>query len=259
MPPKAPIVAVKLGKVRLTGIRPPSSQSARTRAIDPARSSAVRAAGEMPSHAPGWRAAPAAGAARPLPVTGGWCSSSALASRSEGGLERPEIPEVLDVQGRGIALDLSDEAVELEVGPCRLLAATIGGENALLAGLLEVRDDLLLELRLEVIGQPEPVAFFDDEVRVIDDRVPGVEGLLEQHLCDLLVRLQPRGVRHEGLVGRIDLRQRQLVELVGRLLHHEVATRDVEEGGLHVALEQGGGAHLGAGHEADLAELDALF
>ncbi len=49
------------------------------------------------------------------------------------------------------------------------------------------------------------------------------------------------------------------MELVGRLLHHEVAARDVEEGGLHVALDQRGGAHFRAGHEADLAELDALL
>src|SRR5688500_7282377 len=209
MAPKAPIVSVKLGKVRLTGIRPPSSQSPRTRAIEPARSSAVRAAGDMPSHAPGWRAAPAAGAARPLPVTG-WCSSPALASRAERGLEWPEVPEVLDVQCRGIALDLSDEAVELEVGPCRLLAAAVGGEDALLAGLLVVGDNLLLELWLEILGQAEPIALLHDEVRVLDDRVTGVERLLEQDLRDLMVIGEPIGVVRDGVVGGREIRQRRV-------------------------------------------------
>ena len=68
--PNAAIVAVKLGKVTLIGIRPPSSQSARTAAMEAARSRVTRMAGVSPLHSPCRPAAPAAGAARPLPVTG---------------------------------------------------------------------------------------------------------------------------------------------------------------------------------------------
>src|SRR5688500_4851051 len=196
MAPKATAVSVKLGKVRATGIRPPSSQMASTSAIDPARSSQVRAplwrgsgtgpllrillgptnraiprtkrrpgvtatdkSGTLPPERPAARATapyigtarlpagrgtPAAGGARPPPVTAATPSGSvrAPADALECLLGRREVPEVLDVQGLGITLHLADQAVELEVGPRRLLAAAVGGEDALLCRLLVVRDDL---------------------------------------------------------------------------------------------------------------------
>src|SRR5688572_23719737 len=254
MPPKAPAVAVNVGKVRATGIRPPNSQTARTARTGPARSNQVCAARGSPPHAPGRRPAPAAGAARPLPVTAAMPSGSVGARRLERALQRPEIPEILDVQAGGIALHLTDEAVELEIGPGRLLASAIGGEHSLGTGLLVVRDDLLLELRLKILGQAEPLTLLGGEVGVLDDRVPRVQRLLEQHLRDLLVRREPLGVRHERLVRGADVRQWQLVESVRRLVLDEVPARDVEEGGSHVALKERGRPNLRAGHVADLAE-----
>ena len=49
------------------------------------------------------------------------------------------------------------------------------------------------------------------------------------------------------------------MELARRLGHDVVLGRDVEHGGLDVAAQQRGRAHLGARHVADLAELDALL
>src|SRR5918996_1673779 len=174
MPPKAAAVALKLGKVKLTGIRPPSSQSARMPRIEAARSSEERAAGEMPRHAVGVLAAPEAGAARPLPVTlpdaDPRCSGSARCPHGfERLLQRSEVPEVLDVQRGRVTLHLTDQAVELEIGLSCLLAATVAGEQALLGTFLEVRHDLLHELGLEVLGQAQAIAFLDHEVRVFED------------------------------------------------------------------------------------------
>ena len=49
------------------------------------------------------------------------------------------------------------------------------------------------------------------------------------------------------------------MECARRLAHHVVLVGDVEHGGLDVASQQGGGAHLGAVDVADVTELDAFL
>src|SRR5262245_11014197 len=65
--------------------------------------------------------------------------------------DRVEVPEVLDLQRRRVALDLAGHLVEVEVGLGRLRTAAVRGEQALLAGLLVVGQQLLLQLRREIL------------------------------------------------------------------------------------------------------------
>src|SRR5918997_296012 len=118
--PKAAIVWLKLGNAGLTGIRPAHSQRARTSTIERTR----RARG--PVTALTTRTGTKediASAARPLDVLQRF-------------LEWCEVPEVLDVQRLGVALDLACCLVELDVFLGRLTPPAVLREETLLGSLL---------------------------------------------------------------------------------------------------------------------------
>src|SRR5919112_4715925 len=240
--PKAVIVWLKLGNAGLTGTRPAHSHRARTSTSERTR----RARG--PVIALTTRKGTKEGiasTARPLDVL--QCF-----------LEWFEVPEVLDVQCRGVALNLAGGLVELDVFLGRLTTPAVLREQALLGGLLVVGQYLLFLLGREVGEKPEALALLHHVRGVLIDLAPYFQGLLEQDLHRLLVLFQPLGVSEEHLVARSGLRQGQHVELSRRLAHHVVLVRDVEHGGLDVSAQQRRRAYLRAGHVADLAELDAL-
>src|SRR5918997_2937028 len=240
--PKAVIVWLKLGNAGLTGTRPAHSQRARTSTSERTR----RARGPVTA----------------LTTRTGTKEGTASATRPldvlQCFLERVEVPEVLDVQRLGVALDLAGGLVELEVFLGRLTTPAVLREQPLLCGLLVVGQYLLFLLGREVGGNPEPLALFHHVRGVLFDLAPHGQDLLEQDLHRLLVLLQPLGVAEEHLVASSGLRQGQHVELSWCLAHHVVLVRDVEHGGLDVPAQQRRRAYLRAGHVADLAELDAL-
>src|SRR5918995_2743930 len=241
--PKAAIVWLKLGNAGLTGTRPAHSQKTRTSSTERTR----RARGPVTAlTTPTGTKEGMASAARPLDVLHRF-------------LEWVQVPEVLDVQRRGVVLDLAGGMVELEVLPCRLRAPAVLREQVLLGSLLVVGQYLLFQLGRDIGGKPEPLAFFHHVRGILVDLTPYGQGLFEQDLHRLLVLLQPLSVAEEHLVARSGLRQRQDVELSWRLAHHIVLVRDVEHGRLDVSAQQRIRANLRAGHVADLTELDSLF
>src|SRR5215213_1843070 len=228
MSPKAAIVWLKLGNAGLIATRPAHSQRARTRRTE--RTRRVRGSVTALTTRTGTKEGTAS-AARPLDVLHRF-------------LEWLEVPEILDIQRRGIVLDLAGGMVELEV---------------LLGSLLVVGQYLLFQLGRDIGGKPEPLALLHHVRGILLYRTPYGQGFLEQDLHCLLVLLQPLGVAEEHLVARSGLRQGQDVELSWRLAHHVVLVRNVEHGGLDVSAQQRIRAYLRAGHVTDLAELDALF
>src|ERR671913_706222 len=243
MSPKAAIVWLKLGNAGLIATRPAHSQRARTRRTE--RTRRVRGSVTTLTTRAGTKEGTAS-AARPLDVLHRF-------------LEWVQVPEVLDVQRRGVVLDLAGGMVELEVLLGRLTTPTVLREQALLGGLLVVGQYLLFQLGREVGGKPELLALLHHIGGILFYRTPYSQGFLEQDLHRLLVLLQPLCVAEEHLVARSGLRQGQHVELSWRLAHHVVLVRDIEHGGLDVSAQQRIRAYLRDGHVADLAELDALF
>src|SRR5687768_17180737 len=181
-----------------------------------------------------------AASARPAPTARRTMRTRRAASRGGGpkrllqlckrAPQRREGPEVLRLQVW--ALERPRQVEELQVVLRRALAAAVVREDAVLHALLEVRQDLLLELRRQVLQQPELLALRDDRGRILVDLAVDPDELLDEHRHGGLVLVEEVLAREKRLVARLHLAQRQHEELARRLLHHEVLVRGVQDGSL---------------------------